>query len=79
MNHIKIEDITEASPWYTNEEAAIYLKVYNKDGTPNVSYIYRQVCTGLLKSYKLGKFNRYRREDLDAIILKGKTDLNALD
>ena len=69
MNHIRNVDITESSPWFTNEEAAIYLKVYNKDGTPNVAYVYRQVCSGLLKAYKLGKFNRYRREDLDALIL----------
>ena len=50
MNHIRNVDITESSPWFTNEEAAIYLKVYNKDGTPNVAYVYRQVCSGLLKA-----------------------------
>jgi hypothetical protein len=71
MNNIQNSDITEVSPWFTNEEAAIYLKVYNEDGTPNVSYLYKKVCSGLLKAYKLGKFNRYRREDLDTLILKG--------
>lgn len=71
MNNNQSSDITEVSPWFTNEEAAIYLKVFKKDGTPNVSYVYKQVCFGLLKAYKLGKFNRYRREDLDALILKG--------
>ncbi|MBT3751017.1 MAG: helix-turn-helix domain-containing protein [Bacteroidetes bacterium] len=65
------QNTVDVSPWYTSEEAAIYLKVFKKDGTPNVSYVYKQVCFGLLKAYKLGKFNRYRREDLDALILKG--------
>jgi hypothetical protein len=71
MTNKQNDDIKEISPWFTNKEAAIYLKVYNKDGTPNVSYIYKLACSRLLKTYKLGKFNRYRREDLDALLLGG--------
>ncbi|MBT4263905.1 MAG: helix-turn-helix domain-containing protein [Deltaproteobacteria bacterium] len=61
----------DESPWLTPEEAATYLRLFDKDGNPNVSYLYKQACGSLLKPYKLGKFNRYRREDLDALLTKG--------
>jgi excisionase family DNA binding protein len=58
---------TVNSPWLTTEESALYLKLYTKEGKPNTSYIYKLVSSGLLKTYKLGKFNRFKREDLDAL------------
>ncbi|MBU2643681.1 helix-turn-helix domain-containing protein [bacterium] len=61
----------DKSPWLTPEEAATYLRLFDKDGNPNVSYLYKQTCARLIKTYKLGKFNRYRREDLDALLTKG--------
>lgn len=73
---IKMEKTIEnpqesTSPWMTIEEAAEYLRLFDKNGKPNVSYLYKQVTYGLLLPYKLGKFNRYRREDLDALLSKG--------
>ncbi|MDX2469629.1 MAG: helix-turn-helix domain-containing protein [SAR324 cluster bacterium] len=59
------------SPWLTIEEAASYLKVYSKDGSPNVGYIYKLVSSGLLTPYKLGKFNRFKQGDLDALLKQG--------
>ncbi len=64
----------ETSPWLTPEEAATYLRLFHKTGNPNVSYLYKQTCTRLIKPYKLGKFNRYCREDLDALLKKGADD-----
>ena len=71
MEKTQNDDIRESSPWLTLEEAAIYLRLFDKDGNPNVSYLYKHASSRLIKPYKLGKFNRYRREDLDALILKG--------
>lgn len=59
---------TIESPWFTIEEAAEYLKLYNKTGTLNISYLYKLVSSGLLVPHKLGKFNRFRREQLDALL-----------
>ncbi len=56
--------------WFTVEEAAVYLRLFDKNGKPNVSYLYKKSCSGLIKPYKLGKFNRYRREDLDALLIQ---------
>ncbi len=61
------------SPWLTIHEAAEYLRLYNKNGEHNISYIYKLVSSGLLKPYKLGKFNRYKREDLDTLLIKEGT------
>ena len=61
------------TPWMTIEEAAEYLKLFNKQGKLNISYIYKLVSSGLLIPYKLGKFNRYKREDLDALLIKEGT------
>ena len=63
-----MDDIS--SPWMTIEESAKYLKLYNKKGVLNVSYIYKLVSSGLLTPYKLGKFNRFKREDLDTLLTK---------
>ena len=62
------------SPWLTIQESAEYLRLYNKKGELNVSYLYKLVSSGLLTPYKLGKFNRYRREDLDALLTRGSND-----
>lgn len=64
-------DNIKESPWYTPEEAAAYLKLFDKDGKPNVQYLYKKSCAQLIKPYKLGKFNRYHREQLDALMKKG--------
>jgi len=61
------------SPWLTISEAADYLRLYNKKGDLNISYIYKLVSSGLLIPYKLGKFNRYKREDLDTLLIKEGT------
>lgn len=58
------------SPWLTVEEAAKYLKLYNKKGELNTAYIYKLVSSGLLAPYKLGKFNRFLREDLDSLLTR---------
>ena len=59
------------SPWLTVVEAAEYLKLFSKDGSPNAGYIYKLVSSGLLEPYKLGKFNRFKQTDLDALLKKG--------
>ncbi len=58
------------SPWLTIQESAEYLKLYNKKGELNISYLYKLVSSGLLTPYKLGKFNRFKREDLDTLLTK---------
>ena len=58
------------SPWLNVEESARYLKLFSKNGEPNVSYLYKLVSSGLLSPYKLGKFNRFKREDLDALLIR---------
>jgi len=58
------------SPWLNPEEAAEYLRLFDKHENPNISYLYKMVSSGLLSPYKLGKFNRYRREDLDALLIR---------
>ena len=64
------ETVTINSPWLSPEEAAEYLRLFDKSGELNISYLYKLVSSGLLAPYKLGKFNRYRREDLDALLIR---------
>ncbi len=48
----------------TDEEAQAYLKVSR-------STLFRWEKEGKLKVYRVGKLRRYRREDLDALIVSG--------
>lgn len=70
MMKSKTFETNSKSPWLTVTQAAEYLNLYNKKGELNVSYIYKLVSSGLLVPYKLGKFNRYLRSDLDALLTK---------
>ena len=72
MEKTQNEGIKESSPWLTPEEAATYLRLFDKNGNPNISYLYKHASSRLIKPYKLGKFNRYRREDLDTLLSKGE-------
>ncbi len=58
---------TLASPWLTVEEAADYLRV-----TPR--WIRRKVSDRELVGHKVGKFRRFRVEELDAFARAGRVE-----
>jgi len=53
------------SEWMTVEEVAQYLKV-------SKTTVYRWTGEGRLKKYKAGRFNRYKKSEVDAAM---KADL----
>ena len=51
--------------WLSTEEAAEYLK-------KSVSEIHNLCSAGKIPYYKLGRSNRYRRDDLDQLLLQNR-------
>ncbi len=49
------------SEWLTVEEVAQYLKV-------SKTTVYRWTEEGRLKKYKAGRFNRYKKSDVDQVM-----------
>ena len=47
--------------WLTSSEAALYLRV-------SLSSIKSMIYRGLIRPYKLGRRNRFRRDELDLLI-----------
>ncbi len=60
---------TLASPWLTVEEAADYLRV-----TPR--WIRRKVTERELVGRKVGKYRRFRVEELDAYAQSGRAEVS---
>jgi hypothetical protein len=62
---------TGVSPLLTVEEACIYLRIVQADGTPDVPRFYEWKRRHKPKCYRLGanaRLLRFRREDLDATL-----------
>ncbi len=53
------------SEWLTVEEVAQYLKV-------SKTTVYRWTEEGRLKKYKAGRFNRYKKSDVDQVMEAGQ-------
>ncbi len=51
--------------WLTAKEAAKYLKV-------TLSEIYNMCSAGQIEYFKLGRRSRFRREDLDELLLRNR-------
>ena len=57
--------ILESENWLTAKEAASYLKL-------SKSEIYNMCSSGEIRYYKLGRRSRFRREDLDELLLQNR-------
>ena len=55
--------------WMTTKEVAKYLKV-------SLSTVYRYADTGVITKHKIGRFNRFRKSEIDAAITTGKVSDN---
>jgi excisionase family DNA binding protein len=53
------------SEWLTVEEVAQYLKV-------SKTTVYRWTDEGRIKKYKIGRFNRYKKSELDQVMESGQ-------
>ena len=53
--------------WMTTEEVAEYLKVSRIT-------VYRYISKGIIKRHKIGRFNRYKKSEIEAAIKEGKGD-----
>jgi excisionase family DNA binding protein len=49
---------TQVSPWLTTKEAQVYLNVGR-------TTLYKWAQKGIIKVYKIGSFNRFKRSELD--------------
>jgi excisionase family DNA binding protein len=52
------------SDWLTVDDVASYLKVSKRT-------IYRWTTEGRLKKYKVGRFNRYKKSEVDQVVEVG--------
>ncbi len=55
------------SEWLTVEEVAQYFKV-------SKTTVYRWTDEGRIKKYKIGRFNRYKKSELDQVMESGQGD-----
>jgi len=53
--------------WMTVDEVAEYLKV-------SKTTVYRYADTGVIKKHKIGRFNRFRKSEVDEAVKNGKGD-----
>jgi len=53
------------SEWLTVEEVAQYLKV-------SKTTVYRWTTEGRLQKYKAGRFNRYKKSEVDQVMESGR-------
>ncbi len=53
------------SEWLTVEEVAQYFKV-------SKTTVYRWTDEGRIKKYKIGRFNRYKKSELDQVMESGQ-------
>jgi len=51
--------------WLTVEDVAQYLKV-------SKTTVYRWTKEGTLKKYKVGRYNRYKKSELDQVVESGQ-------
>lgn len=68
-SHAKSEksifNIVNDQTWFTSNEVAEYLRI-------SVSAVHNLTSSGKLPYCKLGSRNRYRREDLDELLLQNR-------
>jgi len=55
------------SDWLTVDDVASYLKVSKRT-------VYRWTDEGRLKKYKVGRFNRYKKSEVDQVVEVGGQD-----
>ncbi len=55
------------SEWLTVEDVAEYLKV-------SKTTVYRWTYEGKIKTYKIGRFNRYKKDEIDKVMESGSAE-----
>lgn len=66
---IQLHPSSLTDEWLNTEEAARYLKVSKGE-------LLNKTSNGKIPYYKFGRSNRYRKNELDALLLKNKRGLH---
>jgi hypothetical protein len=57
------------SPFLTADEAASYLRLFTKDGSPNKRALYEHLRRHQVRVYHIGSRVRYHVDDIQALIV----------